>query len=92
MAKDSLKFEIQEEAAPATRIRVFGVGGGGSNAIARMLEDGLAGVEFAVLNTDSQALAASPAPMKLAIGSKITSGLGAGSNPSVGRQAALEDT
>ena len=47
MAKDSLKFEIQEEAAPATRIRVFGVGGGGSNAIARMLEDGLAGVEFA---------------------------------------------
>lgn len=92
MALDPLKFEIQEEAAPATRIRVFGVGGGGSNAIARMLEDGLAGVEFAVLNTDSQALSASPAPMKLAIGSKITSGLGAGSNPSVGRQAALEDT
>ncbi len=92
MALEPLKFEIQEEAAPKTRIRVFGVGGGGSNAIARMLEDGLAGVEFAVLNTDSQALSASPAPLKLAIGSKITAGLGAGSNPSVGRQAALEDT
>jgi cell division protein FtsZ len=92
MALQPLKFEIQEETAPATRIRVFGVGGGGSNAIARMLEDGLAGVEFAVLNTDSQALSASPAPRKLAIGSKITAGLGAGSNPAVGRQAALEDT
>jgi cell division protein FtsZ len=92
MALSPLKFEIQEDAAPKTRIRVFGVGGGGSNAIARMLENGLSGVEFAVLNTDSQALSASPAPLKLAIGSKITSGLGAGSNPSVGRQAALEDT
>lgn len=92
MALEPLKFEIQEEEAPQTRIRVFGVGGGGSNAIARMLENGLAGVEFGVLNTDAQALAASPAPLKLAIGTKITAGLGAGSNPSVGRQAALEDT
>ena len=88
----ALKFEIQEEAAPRTRIRVIGVGGGGSNAVARMLERGLTGVEFAVLNTDAQALAASPAPVKLAIGAKITAGLGAGANPSVGRQAALEDT
>lgn len=92
MAFEPLKFEIQEEIAPKTRIRVFGVGGGGSNAVARMLQDGLAGVEFGVLNTDAQALAASPAPIKLAIGSKITSGLGAGSDPSIGRQAALEDT
>ncbi|MEP6960691.1 MAG: cell division protein FtsZ [Acidobacteriota bacterium] len=92
MAFAPLKFEIQEEAAPKTRIRVFGVGGGGSNAVARMLQDGLAGVEFCVLNTDAQAISASPAPTKLAIGSKITAGLGAGSNPSVGRQAALEDT
>jgi cell division protein FtsZ len=92
MALDALKFVIQEEAAPRTRIRVFGVGGGGSNAVARMLHEGLAGVEFCVLNTDVQALAASPAPNKLAIGSKITNGLGAGSDPSVGRQAALEDT
>ena len=92
MSFEPLKFEIQEDIAPKTRIRVFGVGGGGSNAVARMLQDGLAGVEFGVLNTDAQALSASPAPMKLAIGSKITSGLGAGSDPSIGRQAALEDT
>lgn len=92
MALDALKFMIQEEAAPRTRIRVFGVGGGGSNAVARMLDQGLTGVEFCVLNTDAQALAASPVPNQLAIGSKITHGLGAGSNPSVGRQAALEDT
>jgi len=92
MAFEPLKFEIQEDIAPKTRIRVFGVGGGGSNAVARMLQDGLAGVEFGVLNTDAQALSASPAPIKLAIGSKITSGLGAGSDPSIGRQAALEDT
>ncbi len=92
MALDATKFVIQEEAAPKTRIRVFGVGGGGSNAVARMLQEGLGGVEFVVLNTDVQALSASPAPTKLQIGSKITNGLGAGSNPAVGRQAALEDT
>ena len=57
MALDKLKFVIQEEPAPRTRIRVFGVGGGGSNAVARMLQEGLAGVEFCVLNTDVQALA-----------------------------------
>ncbi len=89
---DELKFKIQEETAPKTTIRVMGVGGGGGNAVARMLDHGLSGVEFAVLNTDVQALSASPAPTKLAIGSKITHGLGAGSNPEVGRQAALEDT
>jgi cell division protein FtsZ len=92
MGLGALKFVIQEEAAPKTRIRVFGVGGGGSNAVARMLNEGLAGVEFCVLNTDVQALAASPVPNQLAIGAKITRGLGAGSDPSVGRQAALEDT
>jgi cell division protein FtsZ len=92
MALGALKFVIQEEATPKTRIRVFGVGGGGCNAVARMLDQGLAGVEFCVLNTDVQALAASPVPNQLAIGSKITHGLGAGSNPSIGRQAALEDT
>jgi cell division protein FtsZ len=92
MALDALKFVIQEEVAPRTRIRVFGVGGGGSNAVARMLQEGLVGVEFCVLNTDVQALASSPAASKLAIGSKVTNGLGAGSDPSVGRQAALEDT
>jgi cell division protein FtsZ len=92
MALDPLKFVIQEEAAPKTRIRVFGVGGGGCNAVARMLNEGLTGVEFCVLNTDVQALSASPVPNQLAIGSKVTNGLGAGSDPLVGRQAALEDT
>src|SRR5690349_19512908 len=92
MALDALKFVIQDEIAPRTRIRVFGVGGGGSNAVARMLQEGLAGVEFCVLNTDAQALESCNVPSKLAIGSKITNGLGAGSDPAVGRQAALEDT
>jgi cell division protein FtsZ len=92
MALDKLKFIMEEEPAPRTRIRVFGVGGGGSNAVARMLTEGMQGVEFCVLNTDLQALAASPVPRKLAIGAKVTNGLGAGSDPSVGRQAALEDT
>jgi cell division protein FtsZ len=92
MAMDRLKFTMEEDPAPRTRIRVFGVGGGGSNAVARMMNEGLAGVEFCVLNTDAQALAVSPVPTKLAIGAKVTNGLGAGADPSVGRQAALEDT
>ena len=89
---DALKFAIQDEGLHGTRIKVIGVGGGGSNAVARMMNEGLTGVEFHILNTDVQALNASPVPNKLAIGSKVTSGLGAGSDPAVGRQAALEDT
>ena len=92
MALDGLKFVIQEEAAPRTRIRVFGVGGGGSNAVARMMDAGLDGRR--VLRPEHRCAGArrSPVPSKLAIGSKITNGLGAGSDPAVGRQAALEDT
>src|SRR5437763_12868747 len=86
-----LKYEIQEEFRGA-RIKVIGVGGGGSNAVARMIEEGLEGVEFHIMNTDLQALSASTAPNKLQLGAKITHGLGAGSDPAVGRQAALEDT
>jgi len=89
---DALKFEIHDEAAQGTRIKVIGVGGGGCNAVARMIGDGIPGVEFYVMNTDRQALMSSPAPNKLAIGAKITNGLGAGSDPNVGREAALEDT
>src|SRR5262245_49849396 len=92
MALDGLKFVMEEDPSPRTRIRVLGVGGGGCNAVARMLDEGLGGVEFCVMNTDAQAMAASPVPTKLAIGAKVTSGLGAGSDPLVGRQAALEDT
>ena len=92
MAIDVLKFAIQDEMVLGTRIKVVGVGGGGSNAVARMMNEGLTGVEFYVMNTDMQALNASPVPNKLAIGSKMTGGLGAGSNPAMGRDAALEDT
>jgi cell division protein FtsZ len=92
LKKDALKFEVQDEALLGTKIKVIGVGGGGSNAVARMLADGVTGVEFYVLNTDVQAIQASPVPNKLAIGRKVTNGLGAGADPSIGRLAALEDT
>ncbi len=91
MAED-LKFLIEDDVPLGTRIKVIGVGGGGSNAVARMLHEGLAGIDFYVLNTDKQALTVSPVANRLAIGKKLTSGLGAGADPSVGRQAALEDT
>lgn len=92
MTFDAMKFAIQDDSLMGTRIKVIGVGGGGSNAVARMMSEGVTGVEFYVLNTDLQALNASPVPNRLAIGSKMTNGLGAGSDPAVGRQAALEDT
>src|SRR6202022_4516573 len=88
---NGLKYEIQEEFRGA-RIKVVGVGGGGSNAVARMIDEGLDGVEFHIMNTDIQALASSTVPNKLQIGSKMTHGLGAGSDPAIGKQAALEDT
>jgi cell division protein FtsZ len=89
---DRLKFELQDESRKGARIKVVGVGGGGSNAVARMIHEGLEGVEFHIMNTDVQALESSIVPNKLQIGTKITGGLGAGSDPAVGRQAALEDT
>ncbi|MGA8027763.1 MAG: cell division protein FtsZ, partial [Bryobacteraceae bacterium] len=89
---DDLKFLIEEEVQLGTKIKVVGVGGGGSNAVARMLQEGLKGVDFYILNTDKQSLGASPVANRLAIGKKLTNGLGAGADPSVGRQAALEDT
>ncbi len=87
-----LKFSLEDDFSLNTKIKVIGVGGGGSNAVARMMDSGLTGVEFHILNTDKQALQASPVPNKLAIGAKITNGLGAGADPAVGRNAALEDT
>ena len=89
---DALKYEMEEETRAGARIKVIGVGGGGCNAVARMIDEGLAGVEFYAMNTDAQALAACKVPNKLQIGAKMTHGLGAGSNPEVGRQAALENT
>jgi cell division protein FtsZ len=89
---EDLKFLIEDEVPFGTRIKVVGVGGGGSNAVARMMQDGLTGPEFYILNTDKQALSNSPVANRLAIGTKLTNGLGAGADSSVGRQAALEDT
>ncbi len=89
---DDLKYEIEEEARTGTRIKVVGVGGGGCNAVARMVQEGLDGVEFYAMNTDLQALSACNVPNKLQLGPRMTSGLGAGSNPEIGRQAALENT
>ncbi|NDJ13645.1 MAG: cell division protein FtsZ, partial [Acidobacteriia bacterium] len=86
------KFELQEETHQGPRIKVIGVGGGGSNSVGRLYADGLEGVEFYVMNTDAQALNASRVPNRVQIGEKITHGLGAGSDPTVGREAALEDT
>ena len=88
----SIKFLFDEGMRLGASIKVVGVGGGGSNAVNRMIDAGLDGVDFLVANTDVQALKQSKAPVKLQIGAKLTKGLGAGANPDVGRQAALEDT
>jgi len=89
---DPLRLTLDEVTRAGARIKVVGVGGGGSNAVTRMVQAGLSGVEFIVANTDAQALRANPAPIKIQIGAKLTKGLGAGADPTVGRQAALEDT
>jgi len=86
------RLRLDEEGNATARIKVIGVGGGGSNAVNRMVQAGFEGVEFVVANTDLQALRQSVAPVKLQIGSKLTKGLGAGADPNVGRHAALEDT
>ncbi len=72
------------------KIKVIGVGGAGCNAVNRMIDDGLKGVEFIVANTDLQIINSSKAPIKLQIGKTITDGLGAGADPEVGREAAME--
>jgi cell division protein FtsZ len=91
-AKDSgIRMSFSEELSPA-KIKVIGVGGGGCNAVNRMIRAKVEGVEFITANTDLQALKLSQAPVKLQLGAKLTKGLGAGANPEVGRKAALEDT
>ena len=81
-----------EETQNGAKIKVIGVGGGGSNAVNRMIRAKVEGIEFIAANTDLQALKLSAAPVKLQLGAKLTKGLGAGANPEVGRKAALEDT
>ena len=73
-------------------IKVIGVGGGGSNAVNRMIDEGMGGVEFVVINTDAQALITTKAKTRVRIGDKLTRGLGAGGNPEVGRKAAEESS
>ena len=81
-------FELQMD--QLAKIKVIGVGGGGNNAVNRMIESGVQGVEFIVANTDLQVLNNSKAPTKIQIGTKLTNGLGAGANPQIGKEAALE--
>ena len=89
---ERLRLTLDDEMRVGAKIKVVGVGGGGCNAVNRMVDAGLGGVEFIVANTDLQALNFNKAGQKLQIGSKLTKGLGAGADPNIGRQAALEDT
>jgi cell division protein FtsZ len=96
MASDAevndLRVDFSDELKHGAKIKVIGVGGGGGNAVNRMIAAKVEGVEFMVANTDLQALEASQAPIKIQLGAKLTKGLGAGANPEIGRRAALEDT
>jgi len=93
MSKEGgIRISFNEEARNDARIKVIGVGGGGGNAVNRMIDAGMDGIEFIVANTDLQALRMSHAPVKIQLGVKLTNGLGAGANPEVGRKGALEDS
>src|SRR5438874_2555799 len=89
--ENDIRISFNEEARNDAKIKVIGVGGGGNNAVNRMIDAGMEGIEFVVANTDLQALRMSHAPVKIQLGVKLTNGLGAGANPEVGRRAALED-
>jgi cell division protein FtsZ len=86
-----MTFELEEQPAQNARMKVVGVGGGGGNAVNRMIEEALAGVQFISVNTDAQALASSRSDLKVQIGKKLTRGLGAGARPEIGRQAIEEN-
>src|ERR671936_160991 len=90
--ENDIRISFNEEARNDAKIKVIGVGGGGGNAVNRMIDAGVEGIEFIVANTDLQALRMSHAPVKIQLGVKLTNGLGAGENPEVGRKAALEDS
>jgi cell division protein FtsZ len=89
---NDIRISFNEEARNDAKIKVIGVGGGGGNAVNRMIESGMEGIEFIAANTDLQALRLSRAPAKIQLGVKLTNGLGAGANPEIGRKAALEDS
>jgi len=90
--ENDIRISFNEEPRNDARIKVIGVGGGGGNAVNRMIDSGMDGIEFITANTDLQALRMSRAPVKIQLGVKLTNGLGAGANPEVGRKAALEDS
>src|ERR1700687_5965675 len=90
--ESNMRVSFTEEPQNGAKIKVIGAGGGGSNAVNRMIRAKVEGVECIAANTDLQALKLSQAPVKLQLGAKLTKGLGAGANPEVGRKAALEDT
>jgi cell division protein FtsZ len=92
LPEDDIRIHYHDEIPRGAKIKVIGVGGGGNNAVNRMIAAKVEGVEFIAANTDVQALTISNAPVKLQLGVKLTSGLGAGANPDVGRRAALEDS
>src|SRR2546422_9008931 len=84
-------FELEETVTQNARMKVVGIGGGGGNALNRMVDEGLNGVEFVSVNTDAQALMNNKADVKVQIGKKLTRGLGAGARPEIGRQAIEEN-
>src|SRR5262249_31648166 len=87
-----IRIQFNEDPRSNAKLKVIGVGGGGGNAVNRMISAHVEGGEFVVANTDLQALQMSQAPVKIQLGVKLTNGLGAGANPEIGRRAALEDT
>ena len=89
--KSDIRIQFHEDPRNQAKIKVIGVGGGGSNAVNRMIDAKVEGVNFVVANTDLQALQLARAPVKIQLGVKLTNGLGAGANPEVGRKGALED-
>ncbi|MCD6451824.1 MAG: cell division protein FtsZ [Acidobacteria bacterium] len=91
-ATPKINFALEEKEGYEARIKVIGIGGGGGNAVNRMVSADMRGIEFIAVNTDLQALRASKAAVKLQIGAKLTKGLGTGGNPEIGKQSALEDT
>jgi len=91
MSGSRMTLDFVHEDVHKAQIRVIGVGGGGGNAVNNMIESGMSGVEFIVVNTDAQDLERSLAPRRFQLGGQLTKGLGAGANPEIGREAALED-
>src|SRR3954469_15168545 len=91
-SNNEIRISCNDDTRNDARIKVIGVGGGGGNAVNRMIDAGMDGIEFITANTDLQARRMSRAPMKIQLGVKLTNGLGAGANPEIGRKAALEDS